>query len=64
MEHSRYCGNLLRWFALYVTNRMQRVVIDGGKSDCLPFFQAFHQGPILGPLLFIMYINELPFVAS
>ena len=50
---------LLSWFRSYLTNRRQRVVIDGTMSD-LKYVQAgVPQGSVLRPLLFLVYINDI-----
>ena len=53
-------GNLLRWFRSYVTNRKQCVTVLGGKSNSLSITSGVPQGFILGPVLFLLYVNDLP----
>ena len=53
-------GNLLRRFQAYLTNQSQCVNIDHVKSNFLPVMSDISQGSILGPLLFAIYINDLP----
>ena len=53
-------GNLLRWFGDYLSGRYQRVTVMGITSEPLPALSGVHQGSILGPLLFLVYVNNLP----
>ena len=53
-------GNLLRWFRSYLTNRKQRVTVLGATSNPLSVTSGVPQGSILGPALFLSYVNDLP----
>ena len=52
-------GQLLTWFQNYLDNRSQAVVIKGSKSDYLPINAGVPQGSVLGPILFLVYINDI-----
>ena len=53
-------GKLLNWIQSFLTNRKQRVSINGSLSDESAVVSGVPQGSVLGPLLFLIYVNDIP----
>ena len=64
LEHYGVRGSLLKWFESYLTDRKQYVFLNGVSSETLLMTCSVPQGSVLGPLLFLIYINDLPNISD
>ena len=59
LKENGISGNMLKWIESYLSNRTQKVFVRSSMSDVLQVKAGVPQGSVLGPLFFLIYVNDI-----
>ena len=60
MHRYKISEKVIKWVKNFLSNRLQKVIVNGAESKCHNATSGIPQGSVMGPILFVIYINDMP----